>query len=241
MSEMKAWTAARVGLGRRGVSLPTSAMLQFQADHAAARDAVHAWFDVDALEAALHEEGLQTLRLSTLASDRLGYLRRPDLGRTLSDPDRSRLADRAGAADLALIVSDGLSATAANLHAAPFVAALMARLTNLEVAPVLIVPLARVGVINDVGGALRARSCAIVIGERPGLSAPDGLSFYFEMAPRPGLTDADRNCIANIRPSGMPIPEAAGQAAALIEAGLQRGISGTALQVEYDPAPQALS
>lgn len=241
MSEMQAWTAARVGLGRRGVSLPTAAMLQFQADHAAARDAVHARFDVDEVEAALHQGGLQTLRLATQVSDRPDYLRRPDLGRVLTDSDRARLDDRAGEVDVALIVSDGLSATAANLHAAPFVIALMARLTNLQVAPVLLVPLARVGVLNDVGASLRARSCAIVIGERPGLSAPDGLSFYFEVAPRPGLTDADRNCIANIRPTGMPIPQAAGQAAALIQAGLQRGISGTALQVEHEPPPGSLS
>lgn len=241
MSEMQAWTAARVGLGRRGVSLPTAAMLQFQADHAAARDAVHARFDVDEVEAALHQGGLQTLRLATQVSDRPDYLRRPDLGRVLTDSDRALLDDRAGEVDVALIVSDGLSATAANLHAAPFVIALMARLTNLQVAPVLLVPLARVGVLNDVGASLRARSCAIVIGERPGLSAPDGLSFYFEVAPRPGLTDADRNCIANIRPTGMPIPQAAGQAAALIQAGLQRGISGTALQVEHEPPPGSLS
>lgn len=240
MSEMQDWTAARVGLGRSGVSIPTASMLRFQADHAAARDAVHARFDVEAVERGLHHAGVSTLRLSTQARDRLEYLRRPDLGRVLAVPDRARLVELAGAVDLALIVSDGLSATAANLHGASFVAALIARLTDLQVAPVLVIPLARVGLLNDVGDALKARACAIVVGERPGLSAPDGLSLYFEVQPRPGLTDADRNCIANIRPTGMPIVEAAGQAASLIQAGLQRGISGTALQVEYDPPPAAL-
>lgn len=236
MSDVEAWSAARVGLGRRGVSLPTAAMLRFQADHAAARDAVHARFDAEGVRASLRRAAVDTLDVSTQASSRREYLLRPDLGRALAEADRGLLERRAGTVDLALIVSDGLSATAANLHAAAFVVELLDRLPHLRVAPVLVVPLARVGVLNDAGDAMRARAAAIVLGERPGLSAPDGLSFYFEVAPRRGLTDADRNCIANIRPSGLPIPLAARRAAALVTAGLQRGISGTALQVEDDHA-----
>lgn len=222
---------ARIGLGRSGVSLPTDQLLTMQADLALARDAVHAPFEVDRLTAEL--AGFGCVVVSTMAHDRADYLRRPDRGRQLSPTSEADLRGLAQGADLALIVSDGLSATAANLHAVPFVRALLADLA-LRVSPVVIAPLARVGLLNEVGAALGARSAAIVLGERPGSSAPDSLSVYFEMSPAAGLTDADRNCISNIRPGGLPIGVAAAQAAALITAGLRSGLSGTGLKVEYD-------
>ncbi len=221
-------TTARVGLGRSGVSLPTSVQLAMAADHARARDAVHAQFDVAGLQHALREVGCVVA--ATRAADRGTYLRRPDLGRVLADSSRAELA-ALPACDLAVLVSDGLSATAANRHAAPLVTELCRLLPGLRVS-VVVVPLARVGLLNDAGAALRARAAAIILGERPGLSAPDSLSFYFEVAPRDGLTDADRNCVSNIRPDGLPVATAAAQAAALIEAGLVAGLSGTLLKVE---------
>lgn len=225
--------SARIGLGRSGVSMPTGQLLAMQADLALARDAVRAPFDAARIAAELDTAGVEAVIVSTAAHDREDYLRRPDRGRALSEESAAELATMDPGSDLALIVSDGLSATAANRHAVSLVRALLADL-SVTVAPVVIAPLARVGLLNDVGAALRTRSAAIVLGERPGSSAPDSLSLYFEMSPTRGLTDADRNCISNIRPGGLPVEIAALQAAALIEGGLRAGISGTALKLEYD-------
>lgn len=229
---MTEFTTARVGLGRAGTALPTSVWLTMQADHALARDAVHADFDVASLTHGLTTAGIAHVLVATGVTARDEYLRRPDLGRRLgSDLPR-------GQWDLVVVVSDGLSATAVNTHGLELVTALLAELPELRVAPVVIAPFARVGLLNEVGAAIGARAAAIVLGERPGLSAPDSLSLYFEMAPTPGLTDADRNCLSNIRPTGLPVDVAAQRGAVLIRAGLRQGISGTALKVEYEPLPR---
>ena len=87
---------------------------------------------------------------------------------------------------------------------------------------VVVVPFARVGLLSDAGSVLGVRAAVMVIGERPGLSAPDNLSIYVEVDPRPGHTDADRNCLSNIRPEGLSPTLAAAQATQLIQAGLVR-------------------
>lgn len=225
-------TTARVGLGRSGVSLPTHQQLRMAADHAMARDAVHAPLDTRALQQALEDAGIPCVTVETQAPDRAEYLRHPDAGRRLADP--GALKDVPRGCDVALLLSDGLSATATARHGVPFMVALSAALQGYTVTPVIIAAHARVGLLNEVGSTVEARCAAIALGERPGLSAPDSLSLYFEVAPSPDLTDAERNCISNIRPSGLPVDIAAAQAASLIGAGLRKGISGTALKMEYE-------
>ena len=224
-------TPARVALGRSGTSVPTRAMLSFRADHALARDAVHEPFDPAELLSHL-EDG--AVNAATGVTDRGTYLRRPDLGRRLADVSRSRLA-QAPRVDVAVLASDGLSATAIRRHGAAVVNDLVAnlRLAGLSVV-VVVVPFARVGLLSDAGSALGVRAAALVIGERPGLSAPDNLSIYVEVDPRPGHTDADRNCLSNIRPEGLSPTLAAAQATQLIQAGLRAGRSGTTLSIEFD-------
>lgn len=107
------------------------------------------------------------------------------------------------------------------------------RLAGLSVV-VVVVPFARVGLLSDAGSVLGVRAAVMVIGERPGLSAPDNLSIYVEVDPRPGHTDADRNCLSNIRPEGLSPTLAAAQATQLIQAGLRAGRSGTTLSIEFD-------
>jgi ethanolamine ammonia-lyase small subunit len=232
-------TEARVGLGRVGASMPTSEVLRFSHAHARARDAVHADVDMEDLARAVAALGLRSVSRRSAAPDRATYLRRPDLGRRLSDEDRAlAVADGAGAfeaaPDVAIVIADGLSATAVQRNAVPFLAALLPLLgtAGLSVGPVALVRHARVAIGDEIGARLKARLVLVLIGERPGLSAADSLGAYLTHAPEPGRTDAERNCISNIRDGGLLPALAARKAAWLIRESLRRGISGVSLKEE---------
>jgi ethanolamine ammonia-lyase small subunit len=202
-TDLRRFTPARVALGRAGNGLPTAAHLAFQAAHAAARDAVHARLDVAALRAALDAAGLPSIAVHSEAPDRRSYLLRPDLGRRLRD--RASTPRLPGA--MLFVVCDGLSATAVQRHAVPLLCAVVPRLPG-PVAPIVIAEQGRVALGDEVGAAMDAQAVAVLIGERPGLSVADSLGVYLTWQPRRGRTDAERNCISNIRPEGLP-PEAA--------------------------------
>lgn len=235
-SHLRRHTAARIALGRTGGSLPTAALLAFAHDHALARDAVHAPFDSAALAAALQPlDPAPLLQLTSAAPDRATYLQRPDLGRRLSPESVSQLSALSSQLpphDIVVLISDGLSALAAELQAPPLLAALLPRLraAGLTVAPLCIVRHARVALQDELGGLLRARVSLMLLGERPGLGTPDSLGAYFTFAPRPGRTDAERNCLSNIRPAGLPPAAAAEKLATLITTALRIGLTGTALK-----------
>jgi ethanolamine ammonia-lyase small subunit len=218
--------------------LPTGQVLDFAVAHAAARDAVHAVLDVDSLEASLAPLGLQVARLATNASGRDTYLRRPDLGRQLDEASRSALAPLAGAeTDVAIVVADGLSAPAAQRQAEPLLRELLPHLRSagLRLAPLCIVCQARVAVEDEIGQLLRARVALILIGERPGLGTAESLGAYLVFDPRPGRTDAQRNCVSNIRPGGQTAAAAAGTLHYLITESLRRRLSGVALKDDRAP------
>ncbi|WP_431256865.1 ethanolamine ammonia-lyase subunit EutC [Roseateles chitinivorans] len=236
-------TPARIGLGRAGVSQPTSAHLAFQLAHAQARDAVHRELDHEALAASLNAAGLQTLDLHSAATDRATYLQRPDLGRKLDDPSTALLAawDAGDPPDLALIVADGLSALAIERHALAFLSALRPMLAkDWRWAPVTIVRQARVAIGDPIGHALGAKLAVVLIGERPGLSSPDSMGVYVTWAPRPGRTDAERNCISNVRPEGLAPEAAAARLAWLLNEARSRQVTGVALKDESAPAAPVL-
>jgi ethanolamine ammonia-lyase small subunit len=232
-------TPARIGLGRSGISQPMAAQLAFQVAHAQARDAVHHAFDHEGVAAALQARGFATLSLRSAAPDRATYLKRPDLGRQLDPASQAALqALEAGEApDLALVVADGLSALAAERHAAPLLGALHTALgTGWRWAPVVVVQQARVAIGDPIGHALGAALVVVLIGERPGLSSPDSLGVYLTWAPRPGCSDAERNCISNVRPEGLPVAAAAVRLAWLLQQARQRRLSGVALKDDSEPS-----
>ena len=235
MRDLRDLTPARVGLGRAGASLPTKALLDFTLDHARARDAVHAAFDVSALISGLSDLGLGAFDVSSRARNRKDYLRRPDLGRTLDPASQHLLASHNGSAcQLAIAVGDGLSPTAVNAHAIELVRNLIPRLAvdGIEIGYAVVASGARVALGDEIGAILGARMMVMLIGERPGLSAPDSLGAYLTFAPRPGLTDAERNCVSNIHRSGLGYDEAAFKVAWLIREGLGREVTGVALKDE---------
>jgi len=235
MRDLRDLTPARVGLGRAGASMPTKALLEFTLDHARARDAVHAAFDIPALISGLGDLGLGALDVSSRARNRKDYLRRPDLGRTLDAASQHLLASHNGnSCQLAIVLGDGLSPAAVNAHAIELVRSLIPRLAvdGVEIGHAVVASGARVALGDEIGAILGARMIVMLIGERPGLSAPDSLGAYLTFAPRPGLTDAERNCVSNIHRSGLGYDEAAFRIAWLIREGLAREVTGVALKDE---------
>jgi ethanolamine ammonia-lyase small subunit len=237
---LRALTPARLALGHAGVSLPTAAELDFRMAHARARDAVHHPMDVEGVAAAVASLGLEVVRARSAAADRAEYLRRPDLGRALDEDSHAELvALSRGEVDAVFVLADGLSARAVELHAAPLLADLLPRLASggWNLGPMVVVEQGRVAVGDAVGAALLARLVVVLIGERPGLSAPHSLGVYLTWDPRPGRTDAERNCISNVRPEGLPYAEAAHRLWwTMAEAGRRR-LSGVELRGEPPPLP----
>ncbi|MDQ2772424.1 MAG: ethanolamine ammonia-lyase subunit EutC [Bacteroidota bacterium] len=229
---LREFTAARIALGRSGVSVPLRAALDFRLAHAHARDAVYSTLDTELLQAALAALNLPLLLVHSRAQNRSEYLQRPDLGRQLDEASAARLAAEAADCDLAIVLADGLSATAVNAHAAPLLQLLLPALqaAGLRLGPVVLAEQARVALGDEVGHRLRARLVLVLIGERPGLSAPDSLGAYLTFAPRPGLTDEARNCVSNIRPAGLPYPAAADRLAYLLLESWRRQLSGVGLK-----------
>lgn len=235
---LRALTPARIALGRAGCALPTGEVLRFGLAHARARDAVHLPLDVARLAAELTAAGFASLRVHSAAPDRRTYLLRPDLGRKLRADDRETLlASASPPADLCFVIADGLSAQAVQRHAVPLLQSFHARYAGgWAVTPVVIAEQGRVALGDEVGECLRARLVVVLIGERPGLSSPDSLGIYLTYGPQLGRTDAERNCISNVRPEGLPCDAAAGRLVWLAEAALQRGATGVVLKDESEMA-----
>jgi ethanolamine ammonia-lyase small subunit len=238
-------TAARIAIGRAGGSQRTASLLDFRLAHARARDAVLAPLDTAALCARLAADGFATELLHTAAGGRREtHLARPDLGRRLAPASREHLtanAPRWGQRDLAIVLSDGLSALAVARHAPLVLAPLAARLAaaGWTLYPVFVVPFGRVKLQDEIGELLGARLTLMLLGERPGLDSPDSLGAYFTHAPGAARTDADRNCVSNIRPEGLPPAAAAETLARLLLLSLRLGLGGVALKDNAVPADGA--
>jgi len=236
-SRLASRTPARIALGRVGAGMPTREVLRFALAHAQARDAVHTAFEAEETASAIAALGFETIAVSSAAPARDAYLRRPDLGRKLSDESREQLAALdAPAVDLVIVVADGLSSTAIHTQAVPFLTEFKARIAEAgwSVAPVVIAAQARVALGDEVGELMKARACVTLIGERPGLSSPDSLGLYLTFGPKVGRSDAERNCISNVRGEGLSHPLAAFKLAWLIGQALSRQLTGVNLKDESD-------
>jgi len=217
-------TRARIGLGRAGDGLTTRDLLDFQLAHARARDAVHSVPDFARLVAELGE----TVEVRSAAGDRAEYLRRPDLGRRLSLESRNALPS--GPWDLVIVVADGLSAIAVNDHAVATVSAVRGLLPDWQIGPIVMARNARVALGDEIGAAMGARLCAVLIGERPGLTVANSLGIYLTWEPRRGRKDAERNCISNIHGDGLSYRQAAEKLVWLAREARLRGLTGVMLK-----------
>jgi ethanolamine ammonia-lyase small subunit len=231
-SALKKFTAARIALGRTGVSIPVRENLSFKLAHAFARDAVYTTLDISLISGGLTVLNLPFLLLHSKATDRSQYLQRPDLGRRLDDASLSMLSQHSGSYDIAVSLADGLSAAAINQHALPLLSLLISRFNSsgLSIAPICIIEQGRVAISDETGNALGAKLSIILIGERPGLSTPDSMGAYLTYHPKVGNTDHQRNCISNIGLKGLPFREAADKIYYLVRESLRLQLSGVGLK-----------
>jgi ethanolamine ammonia-lyase small subunit len=232
---LRQFTSARIALGRAGASWRTRTLLEFRMSHAQARDAVGKEFDADLVEEQLRAAGMETVRLATEAKSRAEFLRRPDLGRRLSGASRQLLTEKRtlwAERHLAVMVSDGLSSLAAETQAAPTLAKLLPllKVAGWTISPVFVVPFARVKLQDEIGELLGARHALALLGERPGLGSPDSLGAYFTYQPGAQRTDADRNCVSNIRRQGLPPEQAAIKLAQLLQKSEKQRCGGVHLK-----------
>jgi ethanolamine ammonia-lyase small subunit len=234
MSPLRDFTSARVELGRTGHSLRTSELLNFQLAHARARDAVHLPLDSNSLVLELKQKSLPCVVLASAAVDRQTYLRRPDLGRRLNPESREKLAGLKSDYDAVLVIADGLSALAVHRHSIPLLEHVLPNLAW-RVAPVAIVEQGRVGIGDEIGELFGASLAVVLIGERPGLSSPDSLGVYITWQPRPGRTEAERNCISNIRAEGLSYELAAHKLLFLMTEARRRKLTGVDLKENAGP------
>jgi ethanolamine ammonia-lyase small subunit len=234
LASLRAATPARIFLPRSGLALTTNSNLEFQLAHAEARDAVNESMDVDALVDGLRSRNVKFVSLHSAAQDRRAYLLRPDLGRRLDDASRARLEPIAGDYDIAFVVADGLSARAIAAHALRMLDEALQAFNRefWKVAPIVIVEQARVAIGDEIGEILRAKLVAILVGERPGLSSPDSLGIYITFAPRIGRTDAERNCLSNIRSQGTSYADATAKLLYLCREARRRRLTGVSLKEE---------
>jgi ethanolamine ammonia-lyase small subunit len=234
--DLRRLSGARIGLQRTGASLATGPLLDFKLAHARARDAVHDELDTTQLAADLAPLGMDVIVTDSAAEDRQRYLMRPDLGRRLAPGVDSKLAPHADRCDAVFVIADGLSARAVQRHAQPVLAAVIPalRAEGWRVSPLVVVRHGRVAVGDVIASLLGGACVAVLIGERPGLTAPDSMGAYLTWQPHPGTTDADRNCISNIRPDGIGYADAAFKIAHLLRAMRARRISGVQLKDDSD-------
>jgi len=236
LAEIKQTTEARVGLNRVGSSLSSGDVLKFDLDHARARDAVHLPFMASQLELQIKELGLNAIEIESAAPDRLSFLQRPDLGRKLSLKSRQELKTKADDVDVCIVIGDGLSAKAIHQNAVPFLEAFMkhARQKKWSFSPIHLAHQSRVALADEVSEFYRAKMGVIFIGERPGLSASNSMSVYMIYAPYVGSTDAQRNCISNIRPGGQSYEQAAELLIRLMERAINEQLSGVGLKDDQE-------
>lgn len=229
--ELRKYTHARVAMGRAGNAMSTSDVLKLRLAHAMARDAVQSEMDVQFLSNELFQLGLNVQQVKSQATDRLDYIRHPHKGRLLHEESKQKLELlQADKTDLCIIFADGLSADAVNIHAIPFLNLLLQDLKYWSIAPVVLVEQGRVGLSDPIGEALKAKISLILLGERPGLSAPTSLGAYITYQPQSGNTDEKRNCVSNIQSSGLSYQQAVAKISYLLHEMRSQQLSGVKLK-----------
>ncbi|APJ03718.1 ethanolamine ammonia-lyase subunit EutC [Silvanigrella aquatica] len=230
---LKKYTDARIALGRSGHSIPTKELLDFGMAHALAKDAIYKELDTDEIKISLAQHNFNYINVTSKAQNKKEYLLNPNLGRSLNEDSKNILINtNVKKENIALIFADGLSAHAIHLNAIPLLLELQKAFLNSPFifSPVIVATKARVALSDEIGETLNSLAAIMLIGERPGLSSPDSLGIYLTWLPKKGRSDAERNCISNIRPAGLSYNEAAIKTAWLVKEAAKLNKSGIDLK-----------
>lgn len=223
-------TPARVGVWRAGCRPPTKAWLQFRADHAVARDAVHSELSEVFLDYARQN---QFPIVQSLVKSRQEFVLNPPLGKKVAEETLIELKQTCPSGqDVQIVISDGLSAAAVESNVSQLLPMLLEGLTfsKLKVGTPVVVRYGRVAVADPIAHALSARVVVNLIGERPGLSSGVGLSAYITLNPGPYTISSDRTVVSNVHERGTPAAEAGAFIVQLIGRIITKGVSGVRLQ-----------
>ncbi len=235
-NRLREFTPARIGIGSTGVSQLTRSTLEFQQDHAAARDAVYSALNSQGIAEEIEGNGLIAVALKSEAHSRHDYLTRPDWGRRLDAVSIGRLQPFYGDWDIVFVICDGLSATAVNQYASGLIKEILPTVQsmNWKVGPVALVEQGRVAIGDEIAAALGAMMVVVLIGERPGLCSADSMGVYITLNPRIGSMDSERNCISNVRQGGLEITGASRKLSYLVTEGRRLGVTGVGLKEKAD-------
>ena len=231
---LKKYTNARIALGRSGSSLPTNKVLEFRMAHALAKDAISTELDILNLEEDAKKLSLKSISVQSQISNGIDYLKNPNIGRILNEVSIKKLKDLSRQkTTLSIIIADGLSAEAVNLHAIKLIEHLIPKLKFKTISPIIIVKYGRVAISDEIGEILNSSIALILIGERPGLSSPTSIGAYITYNPKKGNTDEKRNCVSNIQSEGLSYEFAAMKLAYLIDEMLFKKLSGVDLKDDF--------
>jgi ethanolamine ammonia-lyase small subunit len=238
IERIRARTPARVLVERSGAAYRTATQLDLRQDHATARDAVRAEFDLERDLGSGFVDKWKLFAVSTMAGSKDEYLQRPDLGRRLDENARNQLAAHCvPQPDLQVVIGDGLSVTAVSTQA-PALLPLIAEKSEArgwKLGQPFAIHYCRVGIMNDIGELLKPKVIVLLIGERPGLATAESLSAYLAFQPCAGHSDAHRNLISNIHARGVNTETAASRIIDLAEQMMHRKTSGVELKEELPP------
>lgn len=232
-------TPARVLADRSGAAYRTATQLELREAHAAARDAVRAELNLERDLGADFVKHWNLVAVSTMAISKDEYLQRPDLGRRLNQQAQQELRTKCpSAADLQIVIGDGLSVTAVASQVPALLPLIVekAQAHGWKIGHPFAVHHCRVGVMNDIGELLRPKVVVLLVGERPGLATAESLSAYMAYRPRTSHNDAHRNLISNIHSRGVNTEPAAARIVALAGQMLHRQTSGIELKEELPSA-----
>jgi len=225
---MKERTPARIGVGRAGARYRTETMLRFQADHAAAQDAVFS----DVPEEFIQQMGWQVYQTS--CESREEFLTRPDKGRVFPAETLQKIkASIPAGTQVVLYVADGLSSSAVHANAADILPVIHDGLqaAGLRVSDPFFVRFGRVATEDQIGEACGADVVCVLLGERPGLVTAESMSAYIAYKPTVGMAESRRTVLANIHRGGTPAVEAGAHIVDLIQLMMEKKASGTDLPV----------
>jgi ethanolamine ammonia-lyase small subunit len=226
---LKEWvkkTPARVGVGRAGLRPKTETWLRFRLDHGAAVDAVYGSVPPDLLES------LKLFSVNTMVDHKEEYIRRPDLGRKLSEEAKIRIRENCQfQPKVQIIASDGLSSQAIEKNLEDVYLSFLQSLDHLgmEYGTPFYIEKGRVASMDEVGDVLQPEVVVLFIGERPGLVSSESLSAYLCYKPRKGTIEADRMVISNIHAGGIPPVEAGAYLGSVVQKILKYQASGVSL------------